>query len=48
MATVPNKDQQDQFVDKHIYTPAEMRSAKVTAKLPPGVPSANPGYVPVP
>jgi hypothetical protein len=47
MATVPNKDGVG-GVDKHIYTPAELQSAKTTLKLPPGVASGNPGYVPVP
>lgn len=35
MATVPNKDGQDQFTDTHVYTPREVLSAKVNAAIKP-------------
>lgn len=48
MATVPNKDAQDRFVDVHVLKPSETLSTETTAKIRPGSPSANPAYVPVP
>lgn len=49
MATTPNKDGQDQHgQDQHILRPGEILSTETTAKIRPGVPSANPLYVPVP
>jgi hypothetical protein len=51
VATVPNKDGQDQFPpDVHVYTPAEMRSSKVgaTLKLPAGAGTSGKPPVPAP
>lgn len=48
MAVVPNKDGQDQFTDKHVYTPNDVRTTETAAKPSPGSPSANPNYVPAP
>ena len=47
MATVPDKSGNTPFVDKHILEPSEMtHNAAIDNKKFPGVPSANPNYIP--
>lgn len=48
MATVPNKDGQDQFsVDVHVYTPREVLSTKVGATIKPPAGNSAAGKPPV-
>lgn len=48
MATVPNKDGQDNFgVDVHVYTPREIHSAKVGSTIKPPAGAVAAGKPPV-